>query len=1380
MAIRALVTNGTLSTGTWKRAEAGTWGAVMTAANYDDTNTLRFLPVTFANAGNQVGLFLAHHVPAVSGTFTVYLEENKGNATISQATPGVVTLNSHSLADNSTVTLATTGALPAPLATTTTYYVRNGGANTFELSLTSGGASINTTNAGSGTHTVWADRTTDATTVDRTNYPGLLTCKYYALTSYAVTNAASTWRYAFKASVAARINLWRTASAGAYTYAAFLDQSAATPTTATDAILVADNCTLTVGANFTLTAQDGRGMILCNGATLSCENPASASWTLTVPASTTIFKDSSSHIKFGTALNAIAAANRFILDVSACTNGWLESSSDYLMGGTVAATGSLELYGAEDSYLACSVASLALVNQKNIVLTADMSATWANSDVICIVGKDKTGGAGDGGTYTIASMSGTTITLNVNLDYRVFAGARVVNLSRSTNLGIYIKGHASNAIFFFNRFYLDHVISCGVYWENAGVCSGVSGGYFYKDLFSTTADTFRSCLTKTIARGWVTYYSNYANVSNCHQYTTTTALYGFWLQITGNNGTFSNITAKNGNAAAGSVGSINVIGNGVTVSNMVVAGQAATAGDSACQFSGNNLTLSSSYVFGGSYAAKLFVNDSTITSLTVDSGGVYNLYLGPSSSVNFITCNIGQLTAAGTKDISYATGNPVTAWFYGCNLGVVDSLINQTATSRIYDYNDSGHHVTYTPGGYYEKQALVVDTLKYAAKCTPTSATTALTAHTTVKCYSGQLLTVTARFRKNAAYGSTSRPYMKLSGKGAVTDTQTMPDNVDTWNTVTCTGTPTSNGYIDIEIGGWMLAGGALYYFDDICPTISPSATGTMETWYKGDIPSLAITTIIYALGAWTADPLVSADEATALARTGISLNTTTNAIAITTAYTAAQVYEYIKAKCRDLEVPNIYWTSVDGLNWNVIGDVTVTGVALTGSASSLNLATKTLLLTTGASTTLQIFGGTLQLDTPDTINTPLGTCTVDLVAAGTYDFRSAVISGTVTFTTSNDSDCTVQVAPGTDYVNGTPAHITIESSTAVTIVVNNIVDGSRIQVYDTDNDVELKNAEVSGTTSSTNFTYTIDTAIRIRLTRINGTAEAYKWYEVTGTIGVAGFSMNAAQQVDQVYIDNNTDGSTVTECSVSGTTIRIYVDDPDNTTTAQRIYNWYAYYLTTEAGIREQDGDYVTAVDQTHYTFANTMKIINSDTTNPLNITGANITPVSGAATNIFDLTNGASLALNFNRVEGFPYSTGSGLSSAEHTMLETIEGLVDVAVSSRLALAGYTVPPTVGQIDTQLTASHGSGSWAPGTIPTAADIADAVLDEAAAGHTGMLTLIYKILKNKTITDPATGAMTVYDDDDTAVLFTANIFQDAAGVTPYADKGADRRERLV
>lgn len=73
------------------------------------------------------------------------------NVTISNASPGVVTWNAHGLSNGQTILLYTTVALPSPLTTTQVYYVVNKGTNTFQLSLTSGGAAINTTTAGIGT-----------------------------------------------------------------------------------------------------------------------------------------------------------------------------------------------------------------------------------------------------------------------------------------------------------------------------------------------------------------------------------------------------------------------------------------------------------------------------------------------------------------------------------------------------------------------------------------------------------------------------------------------------------------------------------------------------------------------------------------------------------------------------------------------------------------------------------------------------------------------------------------------------------------------------------------------------------------------------------------------------------------------------------------------------------------------------------------------------------------------------------------------------------------------------------------------------------------------------------------------------------------------------
>jgi hypothetical protein len=76
--------------------------------------------------------------------------------TISNASPGVVTLASHGLRLNDAVHFTTTGALPSPLAVATVYYVTSTSlaANTFTVSATINGAAINTTTAGSGTHTL--------------------------------------------------------------------------------------------------------------------------------------------------------------------------------------------------------------------------------------------------------------------------------------------------------------------------------------------------------------------------------------------------------------------------------------------------------------------------------------------------------------------------------------------------------------------------------------------------------------------------------------------------------------------------------------------------------------------------------------------------------------------------------------------------------------------------------------------------------------------------------------------------------------------------------------------------------------------------------------------------------------------------------------------------------------------------------------------------------------------------------------------------------------------------------------------------------------------------------------------------------------------------
>lgn len=53
------------------------------------------------------------------------------------------------------------------------------------------------------------------------------------------------------------------------------------------------------------------------------------------------------------------------------------------------------------------------------------------------------------------------------------------------------------------------------------------------------------------------------------------------------------------------------------------------------------------------------------------------------------------------------------------------------------------------------------------------------------------------------------------------------------------------------------------------------------------------------------------------------------------------------------------------------------------------------------------------------------------------------------------------------------------------------------------------------------------------------------------------------------------------------------------------------------------------------------------------------------------------------------------------------------------------------------------------------------------------------KILKNKQITNPATGKHQVFDDDDSTVLLEADAWENAGGSTPYQGNALNRRDRL-
>ena len=99
--------------------------------------------------------FVAPRVYA-GGTDTTLLLSASVGAFTADNTTDTFTLAAHGLANGTPVQVRNSGgALPAGLSIDTEYYIINTAANTFQLSATVGGAAINITDNGSGTHTIY-------------------------------------------------------------------------------------------------------------------------------------------------------------------------------------------------------------------------------------------------------------------------------------------------------------------------------------------------------------------------------------------------------------------------------------------------------------------------------------------------------------------------------------------------------------------------------------------------------------------------------------------------------------------------------------------------------------------------------------------------------------------------------------------------------------------------------------------------------------------------------------------------------------------------------------------------------------------------------------------------------------------------------------------------------------------------------------------------------------------------------------------------------------------------------------------------------------------------------------------------------------------------
>lgn len=140
-----------------------TQGAASTTLTNDGSGNLTWAAAASASL-NQNNTDIGNSSNTRTATNTALLGDitattSTGTVTMTIATPGVFTLNSHGMANGAKFYLTTTGALPTGLSASTTYYASNVATNTFNASTTlanaKAGTYITTSGSQSGVHSIF-------------------------------------------------------------------------------------------------------------------------------------------------------------------------------------------------------------------------------------------------------------------------------------------------------------------------------------------------------------------------------------------------------------------------------------------------------------------------------------------------------------------------------------------------------------------------------------------------------------------------------------------------------------------------------------------------------------------------------------------------------------------------------------------------------------------------------------------------------------------------------------------------------------------------------------------------------------------------------------------------------------------------------------------------------------------------------------------------------------------------------------------------------------------------------------------------------------------------------------------------------------------------
>jgi hypothetical protein len=178
----------------------------------------------------------------------------------------------------------------------------------------------------------------------------------------------------------------------------------------------------------------------------------------------------------------------------------------------------------------------------------------------------------------------------------------------------------------------------------------------------------------------------------------------------------------------------------------------------------------------------------------------------------------------------------------------------------------------------------------------------------------------------------------------------------------------------------------------------------------------------------------------------------------------------------------------------------------------------------------------------------------------------------------------------------------------SVVITAPNLISGTRVQIYNTSDSVEIDNSVVASGGYKFRTIWSSDKTYRMRAAQQNG-ATAKKQIEAFGILTQNGLDFYDTQVDDLIYNAQGIDGATCTEFSDDYPNVQIDINDLDGSTSLPRIYAWYKYTVTTTNGIRYFFKS-IEALDEYNFVIDPSIVDIHFDNTSatPVTITGGYI----------------------------------------------------------------------------------------------------------------------------------------------------------------------------